>query len=234
MDELLAQYGMKLIAGAGVLLFLLIVVAVMRSRARSKKRVDEIRQWAFRNGFEFIEGPMPGRSLADTKLMTGADASTITRSGRVTLFDLRQTSGTGADSSTRVGSAALFQMEHSLPAFQFMAATAQGSDSLQGQMIGKLMAGAKALAAERGESNKGILMFENRPGFFVHTDDMERTKRIFSDDRLSFFDDKVGWSIAADGSWLIASKIELVAAEHYDELLHTAQSIHDHFFHSSS
>jgi len=88
----------------------------------------------------------------------------------------------------------------------------------------------------------------------VITRDAERVRPLFAADRVAFFDDKGGWTVEVQDSWLLVTcdptiyghgwpRTALVDDGRYDEFVSVAQSIaqhfnsagdHDHFFHSSS
>lgn len=235
MREYLVEHGALLVAIAfGVVLFFF-VVAVIRGMARGRRRDSQIRDWAFRSGYDYQPGPFPARDLAPISYLQDADASNVARGSRVTLMDLNRTVGPSNDRETRVSSCALFKLAKPLPPFSFFAISSDGPDSLQGQLLGKMMGMAKSFAGGRF-AEAGVVTIESRPGFLIRSTEPERVRRLFADDRLGFFDDKTGWTMVSEESWLLLSRERqpLNDATDYDQFVHEAQAIHDHFFHSSS
>src|SRR4051794_38725340 len=101
MRELMQQHATAIVLGAFGLAVFLIILAITTGVRRTKRRKAQIREWAFRSGFDYQEGPMPARELAPLQRFTVdgettvADASNVARGSRgapVILFDLRHTS----------------------------------------------------------------------------------------------------------------------------------------------
>src|SRR5438046_2146943 len=85
----------------GGLLAVLFIVAIMHGRAKERRRREDIQQWAFRNAYNYIQGPMPARELAPVKYFDTGDASNIARGSRMAIMDLRRTTtSTRGDSNT--------------------------------------------------------------------------------------------------------------------------------------
>src|SRR6476620_2817870 len=96
-----------LVAGA---LVLLIVYAIVKAAMSGRRRAAAIKDWAFRNGMTYVEGPVDPESV--TKIPQDERPDNLIRreawnvvSGRrdrfdVTVFDLHQTTG-GYDRNTR-------------------------------------------------------------------------------------------------------------------------------------
>jgi hypothetical protein len=243
---------MGLIVGSvfGVIV-LLIVLGVSAALRAAKRRKANLREWAFRNGFDFAEGPMPARELApiapfelDDKTTT-ADARNVTRGSRgayVTLFDFDHTSrtrsgphGNRTQSQTKTTSCALFKLDEPLPHFDFGAMGVASADSFQGKLMAAALALAKRVGPERGQ----MIELDDRPGFLLRTeDDPAKVKPLFAD--VHFFDDKTGWTVLSQGSWLLLmcdpnlyqhgwERGSIVNEKNYDEFVSVATKIHDHF-----
>jgi hypothetical protein len=228
MSDFFVEHGAALVGGAFLFVVLILVFAVIRGSGRTRKRKEDIKQWAFRNGFDYVDGPMPARELAPIAHFDNADAYNVTRGSRIAVMDLRRTIGSTGDTSTRITSSVLFQLSEPLPPFTFMAISAEGPDSMQGQILGKMMGLAKAAGGDSLAAS-GMVMIESHPGFLIRSPQPDRVRPLFAEDRVRFFDDKIGWGIECEGSWLLLSKQDLADAEHYDEFVHAARSIHDHF-----
>lgn len=246
------QHGGWIVLGAFGLGILLIIWAISAGLARSRRRNGQIRDWAFRNGYQYEAGPVPARELApiaqfaidDTT--TSAEAFNVARGSRLTLADVSRTSvqhfgsyGNDTRHTTRSFSCALFKLDTPLPPFSFSALSPRGPESVQGRLMG----GVASLARFAG-AKAGIVLvdIENRPGFLLTSHQPDAARPLFAGGRAQFFDDKCGWSVECDGSWLLAvcdpaiygagkgwSRTGLVEAEHFDEFVSIARSIHEHF-----
>lgn len=256
MRELMQQHGVAIVLGAFGLGILLIVLAISASVARGRRRKGQIRDWAFRNGYQYEEGPVPAIELAPIaqfaidKTTTSADAFNVARGSKFTLADLRRTSvrhfgayGNATDYSTRSVSCAFTRLGTPLPPFSFSALTAKGPDTLQGRLMGGVVSLAKAAG---GGTIGDVVDVENRPGFLLTTHQAGDVRPLFASGRAQFFDDKCGWSVECDGSWLLLvcdpniygadkgwSRTSLVDAGHFDEFVSIARSIHEHFAQST-
>ena len=78
---------------------------------------------------------------------------------------------------------------------------------------------------------------DDRPGFFVRSRDLQRVQPLFAGGRARFFDDKIGWSVEAEGSWLLVRSgylgpalrwlpLPYVSEKGYEKFIAIAQSIH--------
>lgn len=234
-----SHVGPLLVVGGVTFVIVLLVFAVIRTRGRSSRRSEAIRQWAFRNGFEFIERTMPARELAPMTYLEHAEASNVARSSRAVIMDFRPGRTSDQEGENGPFSAALLSLSKPVPPFTFMSISSADADSFQGSFLEKMMATAKTLAGARGKS---VVTVPSRPGFFIYSAEPERAQRLFTEDRIRLLDDKVGWSIEGEGLWLVVSKRVTIPAEEYDEFFHQVETVRDyfsvasqdHFFHSSS
>ncbi|GEM_PF-1798285 len=239
------------ILAAGLLFAILGIISALRASA---KRTKNLREWAFRNGFEYIAGPLPASQLAPipffqlSETTSGADAVNIVRGSRgvyITLFDLEHTSRQRDSTNRLVTSSetttcALFQFPRKLPRFEFTAIGAAEPGSIQGKLIGAVVNMAMVAGTHKGT----LVPIEDRPGFLLLAfDEPERVREIFSSPH--FFDDKRGFTVRAHDSWLLVScdptlygqgweQSKLVAVKNYDDYIAVAERIYDHFRHSSS
>jgi hypothetical protein len=249
MRELMQQHLVAIVLGAFGLAVLLIGWAIMASVQRAKRRRAELRDWAFRSGYDYQEGPMPARELAPLKYfeltpnIVRADATNIARGSRLTLLDLERThytrsSGNSKSYSRKSTSCALFKLDEPLPRFSFAALSTAAPDTLQG----KLMSGVASLAKFVGSSEGQPIPIPDRPGFLAVSHEPQKAAPLFADGRTHFFDDKCGFSVECEGSWMVVScdanlygqnrgweRSALVDAKNYDEFVRVATAVRDHF-----
>ncbi len=250
MHDFLSQHATVVVLGVVGLVILLIVVGVINSVVASRRRKTNLQQWAFRGGFDYQEGPLPGRELAPLAefevkdSVTRVEARNVARGSRgvpVTFLDLYRTtvSHPGINRTqytTKAKSCALFKLSDPLPRFSFSALTTKGKDT----MTGRLMTATVGLATTVGGADAAnVIPIDNRPGFILSAPDVENVRPLFAADRVSFFDDKCGWSVEADGTWMLIScepmvyghgwpRTSLVDERRVDEFLNVAQSIMRH------
>jgi hypothetical protein len=238
-----------------IVVFLVIfgIISVVRA---SRRRRANLREWAFRNGFEYTQGPLPAHDLAPLPSLevkgqvSQADASNITRGSRMTLFDLTRTIRTryGVQNrntrlTTKTTSCAVFKLPEPLPRFDFAALGVADPNSFQGKLISGVVSLAQAvgLSEDRGE----LIPIDGRPGFLLRGYEPERLKPLFASDRVHFFDDKCGWTVEVDGTCLMVScdptfyehgweRSTVVDEKNYDDFVRVSQQVYDHFLHSSS
>jgi len=237
MHEFVAAHIGQIVFGVFAFIILLIILAITSAVRANKRRSNNIREWAFRSGYDFTPGPMPAHDLAPIAPleMSGetveANARNIARGSRLTLFDFdhatRHSSGVMNNRTqyTRKSmSCALFKVEEPLPRFSFSPMAVYDQNTLAGKMM--------AAAIHIADHNSGIIPIADRPGFLLHTDDdVERVKSLLREPH--FFDDKCGWGVQSTGSWMLLT-CNPVEAENYDKFRDQAQAIYDHFRHSSS
>jgi len=237
MQEFAATHVGLIVGAVFALIIGLIVLGVAGVLRANRRRSDTIREWAFRSGYNFTPGPMPAQQLApiDRFEVKGetveASARNVASASRVTLFDFdhatRHQSGTFNNRTQyqrRTASCALFKLEEPLPRFTFSAMSTFDQNSLAGKMM--------AAVINIADRSSGIIPIADRPGFLLHTDeDADRVRSLFREPH--FFDDKCGWNVLSTGSWMLLS-CNPVAPENYDTFRNQAQTIYDHFRHSSS
>jgi len=250
MSDFFAAHLATVVYGVFALVTLLIIWAVVGAILGSRRRRSNIKEWAFRHGYQYFDGPMPATELAPMKAVTPdgklirADASNIAQ-GRVTLFDLTMTTRSqfgrrrANQDSTKTMSCAIFKLAEPLPRFQFSAVTAADS-GMQSTMMGMV----KSLAALVADTHD-MIPIESRPGYLLRGEEAERIKPLFTDERVKFFDDKCGWSVEVDGTCLMVScdpamyehgweRSTVVDEKNYDDFVRISQQVYDHFLHSSS
>src|SRR5258708_18446100 len=156
MQSILPAHAPLIALCAIALVILLIVWGVIHTAAsaRRRRRKAGLRDWAFRNGFDYTEGPAPARDLASIQffatdtLVRGVTATNIVRGPRVTnvtLLDLHRTTrsysgpyGIRAPSTDSTHTYALFNLADPVPSFSFTALTADGPDTERGQALAQL------------------------------------------------------------------------------------------------
>jgi len=234
----------------------LVILGIISAVRSSRRRKANLRDWAFRNGFDYSEGPLPAHDLAALPSLevkgqvSQADAHNITRGSRLTLFDLTRTTRTryGVQNrntrlNTKTTSCAVFKLAEPLPRFDFYAVGVADPNSFQGKLISGVVSLAQTvgLSEDRGE----LISIEGRPGFLLRGYEPDRIKPLFASDRVHFFDDKCGWSVEVDGTCLMVScdpvmyehgweRSTVVDEKNYDDFVRISQQIYDHFLHSSS
>ncbi len=260
MLEFLEDNGAGYVAIAIGLVVLLVIVGVIGSARQMRRRKGKIREWAFRSGFEYVEGPMPARDLAPIRDFATDDSNTEatatnivrgSRGARVTLLDLRRTTkkqsgshGNRTEYSTSTDTCALFSLASPLPSFYFNPLTIAGLDTVYGKLLGGIMAFAQAVDA--GPAKQRIPI-PDRPGFLLISHDGDRPAPLFAGERARFFDDKCGWSVETEGSWLLITcnpaiyghgfkrlSKSVVDATNYDDFVNVATAIQQHLTKSVS
>lgn len=252
MRELLQQHATAIVLGAFGLAIVLIILAITAGVRRTKRRKAEIREWAFRSGFDYQEGPMPASELAPLPHFTvegdttTADATNVVRGSRgvpVVLLDLQHTTcqrsgshGNRTVHTTKWSTCALFKSPDNLPSFSFNALSASGPDTLQGKLLGGVVSMAKAV----GRTKVGdAISIDNRPGFLLLSHDPASVRPLFADGKALFFDDKCGWTVESDHGWLLVTcdpaiyghgwpRYGVIDAPQYDEFIRIATSIREH------
>jgi hypothetical protein len=251
MLEFLEDNGLGVVAIVIGAFFLLVVFALTGSAIQMKRRKGKIREWAFRSGCDYVEGPMPARELASINDFatnepgSEAVATNIIRGSRgvpFTLLDLRRTTtkqrgrrGNRNERTTSSDTCALFSLTSPLPGFYFNPITTAGLDTVYGKLLGGIMAIAESVDANPGRQRIPI---PDRPGFLLISHDGDRPAPLFAAERARFFDDKCGWTVEAEGSWLLLTcnpaiyghgfkrlSQSLVDAPNYDDFLSVALAI---------
>ena len=118
--------------GAGVFVVLILWILV-KAAMSGRRRAAAIKEWAFRNGMSYVEGPVDVESVAkipqdeipDNLIRRNASNVVSGRRDRfdVTVFDLHQTTG-GRNTNTRTYTTqtiTVLKLPEPLPSFRFMA-----------------------------------------------------------------------------------------------------------------
>ena len=227
---------------------LMLLIAIVISAIQMKRRTLGIREWAFRNGFDYVEGPVPAGDLAPIRDLTTSDkvteskATNILRGSRgvtMTLFDLQRTTRNQTGRRKRMAeestakTCALFKLSNTLPQFWLMPLTTSGPEAFP-----RLLGGATSLARAVSAGTAGQpIEIKDRPGFLLLSHDPSRAAALFDGDRARFFDDKCGWNIDSEDGWLLVScdptlyrqggwkRFAVVDAPHFDDFVSIAVSI---------
>jgi hypothetical protein len=251
MRDFIEAHTVQITLGVLAVVVLLVIYGIISVVRASRRRKANLRDWAFRNGFDYTEGPLPAHDLAPLPSLeiagqvSQADAHNITRGSRMTIFDLMRTTRTrygiqnrNTRLNTKTTSCAVFKLPEPLPRFDFYAVGVADPNSFQGKLISGVVGLAKAVgtAEDRGE----LISIDERPGFLLRGYEPERIKPLFAYDRVHFFDDKCGWTVEVDGTSLMVScdptiyehgweRSSVVSETNYDDFVRISQQIHDHF-----
>jgi len=254
MRDFVEAHTVQIVLGVLAFALLLVIVGIINVVRGSKRRRATLRDWAFRNGFDYTEGPLPAHDVAPLDAfeikaeVTRSDALNITRGSRVTIFDHQETRRTSYGPynnrvrfTTKTRSCALYKLPEPLPPFEFNALTTASPDTFQGKLMAKVIDMAKLV---RGNKAGEVIEIDGRPGFLLRGTEADRIKPLFAG-RAQFFDDKCGWTVESHDSWLLVScdptiyehgweRGSPVSEKNYDEFVRISDQIHDHFLHSSS
>jgi hypothetical protein len=221
-DKRLMVWG--LVALAALVAGGLVRVAVNRKRAW-ETRAARLAEWASLAGFHFSRdvvdattlAPLPTLQLSST--VSRCDASNVLKGRRggfdVTAFDLHHsTIDSDQARSPMVGGRTTWALvaipDRELPYLSFAALSAARPDTLEGKMLGatQKLAGF-APAGVRGAA----VPIDGRPGFVLRTEDAAGALRILSPSLLAFFEANLGWTLEAEGPWLLAGLLPRVRAK---------------------
>ncbi len=252
MQSILPAHAPLIALCAIALVILLIVWGVIHAAAsaRRRRRKAGLRDWAFRNGFDYTEGPVPARDLASIQffatdtVVRDVTATNIVRGPRgtnVTLLDLHRTTrsysgpyGIRAPSTDSTHTYALFNLADPVPSFSFTALTADGPDTERGQALAQL-----TRLAQSAPGRSDHIAVPDHPGFLLISHGGEAAP-LFTSERVRFFEDKCGWTVLGEGSWLLLSadpmiyehgwkRMPVVDVTNYDDFVDLATAIRQYF-----
>lgn len=201
-------------AAAGMIAFALFVIWGLASGVRAGyKRRDAVKEWAFRCGMNFTEGPVDASSVAQLPNTPGSEEYTRRRASNVltgrrgtydvALFDLMDERKDRARVNRHVFTyrtvAVLKLPGRNLPYFQFSAFNVQPG-TFAASMVDKAMSLAKAV--DHGEHGVAIEI-PNHPGFILVGREPDRVRELFTQDVIDYFAHHGGFSIAGEGSTLL-------------------------------
>jgi hypothetical protein len=249
MRDFVEAHTVQIVLSVLAFTVVLIVLGIISAVRRSKRRRATLREWSFRNGFDYAEGPTPAYDIAPLGMfeikdeITRSDALNITRGSRVTIFDHQETTKQQSGPynnrvrfQTKTRSCALYKLAEPLPEFDFSALTTAAPDTFQGKLMAKVIDLAKMVGGKPGV----VVPIGDRPGFLLRGIEADRIAPLFAEGRAHFFDDKCGWSVESHDSWLLVScdpsiyqhgweRGSPVSEKNYDDFVRISQQIHDHF-----
>jgi hypothetical protein len=193
---------------------LLIVYAIVKAALSGRRRRDAIRDWAFRNGMSYLEGPADPANIAqvpqeekDPKLVSRT-ASNIVGGRRdhfdITVFDLTEThSGVNRNSrSFSQKTVAVLKMPNALPYFRFTS-----FDVKPGSMTAGMLGAVEKLAMKVDAGRHGTFVeFPDRPGFVLMARDPESAKPLFTQSVIDYFTRNSGYGVLAEGTSMLVEK----------------------------
>lgn len=226
--------------GAGAFV-LLIVYAIVKAAMSGRRRRDAIRDWAFRNGMTYVEGPVDTDSVA--KIPQDERPDNLIRrqawnvvSGRrdrfdISVFDLHQTTG-GYDRNTRTyttRTVVILKMPEELPSFRFMAFSNLAAGSLGATMLGAV----EKLAMKIDAGKHGTVVdLPGQPGLILLARDPEATRAVFTPGVIDYFTRHSGYGITTEGSSMLVEKTQtrtVVPAEELEALINDATAVAQQF-----
>jgi hypothetical protein len=192
-------------AGAFVVLILWLIVKAALS---GRRRAAAIKDWAFRNGMSYVEGPVDPDSIAKIP-QEETPANVISRnawniiSGRrghydITVFDLHQTTG-GRNTNTRTYSTktvAILKLPDPLPPFRFMALADVKPGSFGANMLGAVE--RLALKIDGGKHGT-VIDIPNHPGLMLLSPDPDATRALFTPSVIDYFVQHGGYGVTTEG-----------------------------------
>ena len=211
-------------AGAFVVLLLWVIVnAVMAGR----RRAAAIKEWAFRNGMQYVAGPVDVESVAkvpqdeipDNLIRRNASNVVSGRRDRfdVAIFDLAQTTG-GRNTNTRTytnQTLAVLKLPQPLPPFRFLAF----GDVKPGSLAATMMGVAERLALKiDGGKHGSLIEIPDHPNLMLLSTDPEATRALFTPSVVDYFTHHGGYSITTEGTAMQIEKAQTRTVASVDQL----------------
>jgi hypothetical protein len=200
--------------GAGLLVVLVIYV-IVKAALGGRRRRDAIRQWAFRNGMSYLEGPIDPSNVAKipqeekNEKLISRNASNIVSGRRdhfdIAVFDLTEThSGVNRNSRTFTWkTVAVLKMPAELPYFRFSIV----ADLKAGSFGAGMLAAVEKLAATVDAGKHGTLVpIPDHPGMVLMARDPDAARALFTPTVIDFFTRNTGYGVIAEGTALMVEK----------------------------
>jgi hypothetical protein len=200
--------------GAG-LLVVLVIYAIVKAALGGRRRRDAIRQWAFRNGMSYLEGPVDPSNIAKipqeekNEKLISRNASNIVSGRRdhfdIAVFDLTEThSGVNRNSRTFTWkTVAVLKMPAELPYFRFSIVADLKPGSFGANMLGAV----EKLAATVDAGKHGTLIpIPDHPGMVLMARDPDAALALFTRTVIDFFTRNTGYGVIAEGTALMVEK----------------------------
>lgn len=226
--------------GAGVFVVLLLWI-IVKAAMSGRRRAAAIKEWAFRNGMQYVAGPVDVESVVKMPQDETPDnlirrnASNVVSGGRghygVTVFDLHQTTG-GRNTNTRTyttQTVTVLKLPEPLPSFRFMAFP----DVKPGSIGASMLAVAERLALKVDGGKHGtIIEIPDHPGLMLLSKDPEATRALFTPSVIDYFVQHGGYGITTEGTSMQVEKTQtrtVADADQIETLINDATSIAQQF-----
>ena len=226
--------------GAGLFVVLLIWI-IVKAAMSGRRRAAAIKEWAFRNGMQYVEGPVDVESVVNMPQDERPDnlirrnASNVVSGGRghydVTVFDLHQTTG-GRNTNTRTyttRTVAVLKLPEPLPSFRFLAFGGIKPGSLGETMMGVVE--RLALKVDGGKHGS-LIEIPDHPNLMLLSKDPEATRALFTPSVIDYFTQHPGYSITTEGTSMQIEKTQtrtVADADQIETLINDAIGIAQQF-----
>ena len=226
--------------GAGIFV-VLILWLIVKAAMSGRRRAAAIKEWAFRNGMSYVEGPVDVETVAKIPQdeipdnLIRRNASNVVSGGRghydVTVFDLHQTTG-GRNTNTRTyttQTVAILKLPDALPSFRFMSFP----DVKAGSMGASMLAVVERLALKVDGGKHGtIIEIPDHPGLMLLSKDTEATRALFTPSVIDYFVHHGGYGITTEGTSMQIDKSQtrtVTSVEEIETLINDATGIAQQF-----
>jgi len=198
--------------GAGVFVVLLVWI-LLKGAMSGRRRSAAIKEWAFRNGMSYVEGPvdvpkMPQDETAGNLISRKAWNVVSGRRYRfdVTVFDLHQTTG-GHNTNTRTYTTktiAILKLPDPLPPFRFLAI---GANLKPGSFAANMVGAVERMAANIDGGRHGtIIDLPDHPGLMLLSHDPDATRALFTPAVIDYFVQHGGYGVTTEGTTMMVDR----------------------------
>lgn len=226
--------------GAGVFVVLILWI-IVKAAMFGRRRAAAIKDWAFRNGMSYVEGPVDPASVAKIP-QDEAPPNLIRRtasnvvSGRrdrfdITVYDLHLTTG-GRNTNSRTYTTrtlAILKLPEPLPPFRFMAF----GDMKPGSFGANMMGAVERLAMKiDGGKHGSVIEIPDHPSLMLLSKETEATRALFTPSVIDYFTHHPGYSITTEGTAMQIEKSQtrtVSSVEDIETLINDATGIAQQF-----
>lgn len=212
--------------GAGVFV-ILILWLIVKAAMSGRRRAAAIKEWAFRNGMSYVEGPVDVESVAkipqdetpDNLIRRNASNVVSGRRGRYdfTVFDFMETTG-GSNTNTRTyvtKTVAILKLPEPLPPFRFMTIIDLKPGSFGANMLGAV----ERLAAKiDGGKHGSIIEIPDHPGLMLLSKDPEATRALFTPAVIDYFVNHTGYGVTTEGTSMMVDRAQTRTSATLDQI----------------
>jgi hypothetical protein len=226
--------------GAGVFV-ILILWLIVKAAMYGRRRAAAIKEWAFRNGMSYVEGPVDIESVAkipqdetpDNLIRRNASNVVSGRRGHydVTVFDIHQTTG-GRNTNTRTyttKTVAILKLPEPLPPFRFMTLGNLKPGSFGANMLGAV----EQLALKMDGGKHGtIIEIPDHPGLMLLSKDPDATRPLFTPAVIDYFGQHGGYGLTTEGTSMMVDRTQtrtIATLDQIETLINDATSIAQQF-----